>query len=75
MGTFKFTKKVLGNEANFAALEAIQERIGKQLEVDEVLEYGDGDCGGKTCPVNHVCVLGHCVKGDVPEEETDGLGE
>lgn len=75
MGTFKFTKTVLEDEANVEALEAIQERLGRELLVDEVLEYGEGDCGGKTCPVNHVCVLGHCVKDDVPEEETDGLGE
>ena len=68
MGTFKFTKTVLEDEANFAALEAIKEKLGRQLEVDEVFEYSDGDCGGKTCPLDHICVLGHCVKDDAPEK-------
>lgn len=67
MGTFKFTKTVLDNEANAESIVAIQGKIGRDLLVDEVLEYADGDCGGKTCPLDHICVLGHCVKDDAPE--------
>lgn len=74
MGTFKFTKTVLENEANVEAIANIQSKLGRELSVDEVLEYDtDGaDCNGKACRLDEICVLGHCVKDDVPET---GVGE
>lgn len=74
MKTFKFTKAVLENEDNQDAILGIEAELGRALNVDEVLEYdlsADGaDCGGKTCPLDHICVLGHCVKDDVPQQES-----
>lgn len=71
-GKFKFTKTVLSNPENEQSLEAIETKLGRALQVDEVLEYSTEDCGGKTCPLDHICVLGHCVKDDVPSDEPVG---
>lgn len=72
MATFKFTKTVLENPDNEDAILGIEAELGRQLVVDEVLdlEAYRGLCNGKQCADGEVCVLGNCIKDDLPNQES-----
>lgn len=71
MEQFTFTKEILDFEGNKEAISNIEEAIGRSLIEGETLHYDGADCNGKTCDDGYKCVLGNCVKNNLPEEELE----
>lgn len=68
------TEEFLSKEYHAEAISAFSEHIGKELEAGDVVEYSRELCDGKICPEGKICVLGHCVDDDVPEQPEEPEG-
>lgn len=67
MGKLNVSEELLGDESYKEAVENIERISGTKLVAGEVFEFEDSAlCNGKECAEGEICVLGNCVKDDVP---------
>lgn len=66
--TITITEGFLSKDHHKDAIQALSDQEGKELEVGDVITYSTAECNGRTCPAGQICILGHCVDDDVPQE-------